>query len=110
MYDNMSQYEKRENVNSEDLWWKVFGECGVVETEYNFRHLIDTVDPSLPSPPPSRLTLTGMVFMAQLTRLDFICQVSAWVTTSKRLSLIIDGFPSSPAQLFYIVSSQFFLP
>lgn len=60
MYDNMSQYEKRENVNSEDLWWKVFGECGVVETEYNFRHLIDTVDPSLRPPPPLNTYRNGV--------------------------------------------------
>lgn len=48
-------------MNPEDLWWKVCGECVVVETEYSPRHLISTVP--LPAPGPA-LTLIGMVLMA----------------------------------------------
>lgn len=38
-YNSVSQCEKRESVNSENLWWEVFGERGVAKTEHNPRHL-----------------------------------------------------------------------
>ena len=85
-------------MNSEDLWWKVSGECRVAETEYSPRHLISTVD--------SPLTFIGMVLMAHLTWFDLILQISAQMSpppSGHPRLLTVSLHP--PAQLFYIASS-----
>ena len=36
-------------MNPDGLWWRVFGECGVVEIGYSPRHLISILAPFSPS-------------------------------------------------------------
>lgn len=70
---------RRENVNSEALWWKAFRECGVAENECSPRHLMSPVGTN------TGITVnTGMVLVAQLTWLACILWVSSQMSPPLR--------------------------
>jgi len=69
----LSELKERKH-KLESLWWRVFGDCGVIETGYNPRHLISTLSPFN----------TGMVLVALLTWLDLTIQVSVQMSSAPR--------------------------
>ena len=86
---------KERKHESESLWWRVFGDCGVAETGYSPRHLISTL-------PPFN---TGMVLVALLTWLDLTIQVSVQMSSPPRSRpwLRMASFTLCPVILYCII-------
>ena len=91
----LSSELKERKHESESLWWRVFGDCGVAETGYSPRHLISTL-------PPFN---TGMVLVALLTWLDLTIQVSVQMSSPPRSRpwLRIASFTLCPVILYCII-------